>query len=329
MQIDSELVKHHIEESSLVIIMAHRNMDLDALGSSLGLYYLCKTIGREACLLIDDSTYEDGVARSLKGLDREKINVKIKKWADLEDTIDDKTLLIIVDTNVAGLVQNGKALTITNKIIIDHHIQNDNKCIKCIYEYISEEPSSTVEIVIQIMKHLNIYIHPYIATIMLGGIFVDTTGFYRKTTYKTHEAAAYLYECGATLNDLHYLLKENINKYNDMQQIIKESKIINKNFIIAVGHVDNVYHKEDLAKISNTMLLFNNIEASFAIGKVNAETIGISARSLGNIDVEKIMKKLGGGGHLTDAATQLNSDNLQESYKKLESIINKLEGGCK
>jgi c-di-AMP phosphodiesterase-like protein len=320
-QIDSELVKHYIEESSLVVITAHRNIDLDALGSSLGVYYLCRTLGKDACLLIEDKTYEKGVERSLRGLNNQHINVKVKEWFELEKIVDDKTLLIIVDTGINNLVQNKEALKISNKIIIDHHIQNDDKSIECVYKYISEKPSSSVEIVINMMKHLNIYIHPFIATIMLGGIFVDTTGFYRKTSNKTHEAAAYLYECGATLNDLHYLLKENIEKYNDMQQIIREAKIINNKFIIALGHEDKIYHKEDIAKISDTMLLFNNIEASFTIGRVSEDTIGISARSLENIDVEKMMEKLGGGGHSSDAATQLKNVSLTDAYKKVEELL--------
>jgi c-di-AMP phosphodiesterase-like protein len=320
-QIDSELIKRYIEESSLVVITAHRNMDLDALGSSLGIYYLCKTLGKDACLLIEDQTYENGVERSFKELDKQKINIKVKKWSELETNIDNKTLLIIVDTSIDNLVQNKNALKISNKIIIDHHIQNNDKSIKCVYEYINEEPSSSVEIVINIMKHLNIYIPSFIATIMLGGIFIDTTGFYRRTSYKTHEAAAYLYECGATLNDLHYLLKEDIEKYNDMQQIIKEAKIVNDKFIIAIGHEDKIYHKEDIAKISNTMLLFNNIEASFTIGRVSEDIIGVSARSLGNIDVEKMMKELGGGGHYSDAATQLKNISLTDVYKEVEKLL--------
>lgn len=327
MQIDADLVKKSIKDSSLVIIMAHRNLDLDALGASLGVYYLCKTLGKNACLLIEDLTSEDGVARSLKEINRQKINIKVKKWIEIKDKIDDKTLLIITDTHIASLVQNKEALKISNTIIIDHHIQSDDNTIKSTYEYIGEQQSSSVEIVIELLKNLDIYIHPFVATIMLAGIFIDTDGFFRKTGFKTHDAASYLYQSGAMLNELQYLLKEDAQKFNDMQQIIGEAQIIDDHFIIAIGHNYHMYSKVDLAKISDAMLLFKNIEASFTIGKIDNETIGISARSLGNIDVERIMEKLNGGGHSSDAATQLKGATLESALEDLKKSINDLEGG--
>jgi c-di-AMP phosphodiesterase-like protein len=127
-------------------------------------------------------------------------------------------------------------------------------------------------------------------------------------------------------NELQYLLKEDVEKYNDMQQIIREAVIVKKHFVIAIGHENKFYSKEDLAKISDTTLLFKNIEASFTIGKIDNDIIDISARSLGNINVEAIMKKLDGGGHSTDAATQLKGTTLTSSFQKIKNIIDKLEG---
>ena len=326
MQINAELVKKNIEEASQVIIVAHRNLDLDALGSSLGLYYLCKTIGKDTCLLIDDITHEDGVSKSLKEIKNQKINVKIKKWVDIKGKVDDKTLLLIVDTQIPSLIQNEEVLNIKNKIIIDHHIDGANEKISTIYEYIGSHQSSSVEIIVEVLKTLDIYIHPYVASIMLAGIFIDTNGFIRKTSHKTHESAAYLYECNANLNEVQYLLKQDVNKYNNMQKIISEAIIINNHFIIALGHEDQIYDKEDLAKISDTMLLFKNIEASFTIGKISEDKIGVSARSFAKIDVQKIMKKLKGGGHSTDAATQLSGETLATTFQKVKNIIEELEG---
>lgn len=327
MQMDAELVKKHIEESSQVVIMAHRNLDLDALGSSLGVDYLCKALGKNACLLIEDTHHEVGVARSLSEMKRQKINLKVKTFDEIKEKIDENTLLIVLDTHVPSLVQNELALKIPKILVIDHHIVSEDNSIKSMYEYIGEDQSSSVEIIIDLLKHLNIYIHPYIATVMLAGIFIDTNGFFSKTSYKTHDGASYLYQCGAVLKELQYLLKEDIEKYNDRQQIIRDAKIVNNNFIIAIGNENNIYLKEDLAKIADTMLLFNHIEASFTIGKIDNETIGISARSLGNVNAQKIMEKLGGGGHLTDAATQLKGETLGSSHHKLENIIGKLKGG--
>ncbi|MDD3304974.1 MAG: DHH family phosphoesterase [Bacilli bacterium] len=158
MQINADKVKELIEESSQVIIMSHTNLDLDALGSSLGLYYLCKTIGKNASLLIDDDNHETGVARSLREIKRQKIYVKIRKYSEIEKTIDKETLLIIVDTNASNLLQNKNLLKTKNIIVIDHHIKNNENVIQPKYEYISEEQSSAVEIIIEFIKTFR-YLH--------------------------------------------------------------------------------------------------------------------------------------------------------------------------
>lgn len=326
MQLDTELIKKSIEESSQVVIMAHRNLDLDALGSSLGLYYLCKTLGKSTCLLVDDTKHEVGVTRGLCELKKHKINVKMKKYADLKPLLDEKTLLIIVDTHVPNLVQNEQALSIDSILVLDHHFIDDDK-IPSLYEYIGSEATSTVGIVIELLQALDIYIHPYIASIMLAGIFVDTNGFFNKTNYKTYEGAAYLYKCEAQLKEIQYLLKEDIAKYNDRQQIIREAQIINNHFIIAVGHKENIYLNEDLAKISDTMLLFNDIEASFTVGRIGEDVIGVSARSLGNINIQQITEKFGGGGHKADAAAQIKGETIDNVVNKLKNIVIKLKGG--
>lgn len=328
MQIDTDVVKKIIENSSQVIIMAHHNLDLDALGASLGIYYLCKSLGKKSSLLVEDKCHEAGVAKSFEEIKKRKINLHAKTFEEIKESIDEESLLIILDTNIPHLFQSKDISSLIKKIIIiDHHIPAEAQFVTGAYKYIGEEQSSTVEIVIEMLQKLDIYIHPYIATIMLAGIFVDTNHFLSKTNYKTYEGAAYLYKCGALSKELQYLLKEDANRYNDRQKVIKEAIIIGNRFIVASGHNRNYYRKEDLAKISDSMLLFNNIEASFTIGKLNNKTIGISARSLGNVNVQKIMEKLGGGGHFYDAATQLKDKTLKAAKKDLIKIINQLKGG--
>jgi c-di-AMP phosphodiesterase-like protein len=324
MQLNFDLIKRSIQESSNVIIMSHRSLDLDALGSSLGVYYLCKSLDKDAHILIDDVKNEAGVQRSLDEIGRQKLSISIKKWATIKEKVDEGTLLIIIDTHIESLVQCKDALSIKNKIILDHHICDDNNSIKCNYEYINENESSSTEIIIDILKELDVYISSYVSTVMLAGIFVDTKGFFRKTSAKTHEAAAYLYNYDAMLDELQYLLKEDVEKFNDMQQVISNAQIIKNHFIIAACNDKMIYNKEDLAKMSDKMLLFNNIEVSFTIGRIDKNMIGISARSLGNISVEKIMESLGGGGHTTDAATQLENETIMSVLDKLKIIVNNL-----
>lgn len=326
MAIDDKKVQKLISEASNVIIMAHKNLDLDALGSSLGIYYLCKNLGKNSFLLIEEEKSEMGVTRSFNELKNQRININIKKLSELKFIIDNKTLLIVLDTHIPNITQNPRILDmVKTKIVIDHHIKDKDVIDNITYEYIQEMKSSTSEIVVELIKELNIYIYPYVATIMLAGIVIDTNRFSIKTNHQTYEAAAFLHQHAADIKELQYLLKEDLNRYLKRQKIISEVEIIDHHFAIGTGDEDYIYYKEDLAKISDTLLLFDNIEASFTIGKINQNAIGISARSLGNIDVQKIMEKLEGGGHITDAATQLKNISIEEGKQKILELIKEVK----
>jgi cyclic-di-AMP phosphodiesterase len=325
MQIDTNQIQKLISEASNVVIMAHRNLDLDALGSSLGVYYLCKKMGKNSFLLIEEKKSEMGVSRSLAELDNIGIKINIKKLPQLKLIIDDRTLLIMMDVHLPELTQNDEVFKLLkNVMIIDHHIKDKDVLAHVNYEYIAENKSSTSEIIVNLLEELNIYIPPYVATIMLAGIVIDTNRFAVKTTNETYDSAAFLYQCGADPKEMQYLLKEDMAKYICRQKVISEAKIIGNKYAIGIGSEDKIYYKEDLAKISDILLLFNNIEAAFTIAKIEDNIIGISARSLGNIDVQKIMEQLDGGGRITDAATQLKNTTIEEAKRKLIGIIEKL-----
>ncbi len=324
--LDTLKIKKMISDASNVIIMAHKNLDLDALGSSLGIYYLCKSLGKNAFLLIEEDKSEMGVSRSLRELQKRKININIGNLEKLKPTIDKQSLLIVLDVNISDLTQNKEVLKmIKNIIVIDHHIK-DKEAIKNVnYKYIEEMKSSTSEIVVDLLQTLNIYIPPYIATIMLAGIVIDTNRFSIKTNHETYEAASILHQHAIDPIELQYLLKEDLNRYIRRQKIISEVEIIEGKFAVGIGEDDHAYYKEDIAKISDTLLLFNGIEASFTIGKIEDEVVGISARSIGNVDVQKIMEKLNGGGHVTDAATQMKNISVKEAKQCLLKMVEKIK----
>lgn len=318
-------IEQLINEASNVIIMAHQNLDLDALGASLGMYYFCKKCGKNAFLLIEETESEKGVAQSLTELKQKDVKIKIKTLNELRFLIDEKTLLIVVDVHIPSIMQNNKVLNLVNQvIIIDHHIYNEININNIKYMYIDNEISSTAEIIVALLKKLNVYIPPYVATVMLAGIVVDTNHFLIKTSYLTYEAAAFLCEQGADLNELQYLLKEDFARYLKRQEIIEKVEIINSNLAMGRGKKDNIYYPDDIAKVADTLLTFDQIEAAFSLAKIKDNVIGISARSLGNINVQKIMEQMGGGGHYTEAATQLEGVTLEEAQAELLRIVNSL-----
>lgn len=318
MKIDSNKIEKIIKTSSNIVITAHKDLDLDALGSMLGFYYVSTNYDKKACLLVEDTTFELGVETALSNIEKKGLNIIINKLSEIK--INKDTLLVILDTNKKERIQNEAAFSkIKNRIVIDHHIKEKTNESEYLYCYINENESSGSEIVTDLLVDLNIYIPSYAASIMLSGIMVDTNRFYLKTTKNTFDAASTLKKLGASINDIQYLFKEDFNNYIKIQNIIKETTFITEDIVLSIAN--GICDNEELAKAADTMLTFNYVEASFVIGYLSKNKIGISARSLGKIDVQKIMKRLNGGGHKTDAATQIQNSNLSEVKKLLLNAL--------
>lgn len=310
--LDSLKIDELIRTSSEVFITAHKNIDFDAFGSILGMYYIANKAGKNVHIVIDDDSFSNEMKRAMNNV--KKLDIIPVRYDDIKDKIDNKSLLIVTDTNSSKRIQNNKLLDIKNKIIIDHHVETENSIQNTTYKYIDITSSSACEIVLKLVNLLNIYIPSEVATIMLSGIYVDTNGFSLKTTKETHDSASILYQFGADTNESQYLLKQNFNEYKRVQKLVLNAMFYDK---YAVTTSDSKYCSTDLAKSSDTLLTFNNVEASFTIAKLDDDIVGISARSLGNIDVANIMSKFNGGGHKTDAATQIKNGNIEEIKEEL------------
>jgi len=321
--IDAKKIEELIRSSDKVLITSHKNIDLDALGSVLGLYFVVNNLGKEAHIVIDDEKCTKEVQRALDTIYKLD-GIKVEKYNELKSEINKNTLLIITDTNKSNRIQNEQLLKIANKILLDHHMKNDDVIEDLMYEYVDEKESSSTEIVMDVINELNVYIPSHIATIMLAGIYVDTNGFLLKTNGNTHSCASMLHNFGADIIEEQYLLKQNYDEYKRRQELILKTEFYNNAAIIAED--DKVYESQELAKAGDVLLTFNNIEVSFVIAKLEESTVGISARSLGNINVEKIMAKFDGGGHKTFAATQIKDAKVKEVK---EQLLKYLKGAIK
>lgn len=294
-----------------IIIIGHKNPDLDCIGSALGLY---KTIEKECYIFKTINDINESSKRAYQLIK----NVNYVNEKNYKEKIDD-TLLIVVDLHRKQLLEYEKIIEeIKEIIIIDHHIEGKDK-IKASLEYIEESKSSTNEIITQYIRYKNKKIDSITSTIMLSGIEIDTNGYNMKTTKETFQTAAWLMEMGAD-----NILKQNIMKENK-EQYIKRTKQIEKSYnidnIIICPLDNNHYNPSYLATLSEDLLRFENVEASFTIGYITDNKIGISARSLGNINVEKYMSQLGGGGHKTDAACQFENKTIKEVEEILKKIL--------
>ena len=314
-------------QAKTIFIMAHKDLDLDALGSSIGLYFILQKLNKNCFLIIDDTKHEAGVAKVLQELEG---CLNIIKSSDIEENLylrDKKNLLVILDTNKEDLVQSKKALSYfdpQNLLILDHHETGENS-IDCALMIIDNEISSTCEMITTLIEAYKIELDPYYATLLLSGIVLDTNNFTLKTNANTYYASYYLSSMGASTKKVQYLLKQDLKEYIERQKVITNVDIISDKIAIAKGSPYMVYRREDLAKIADTLLFFNDIEASFVIAKSTSKTIAISGRSLGNQNIATILAPLGGGGSTTSGAARLTDSTISKVETKLKQILKKEE----
>ena len=181
--------------------------------------------------------------------------------------------------------------------------------------------SSTCEMIANLIEFYDVELESYYATILLSGIVLDTNNFTLNTTAETYYTAYFLASLGASAKKVQYLLKQDIGEYTERQKLLSAIETINGNIAFTKATANMHYRREDLAKVADTLLFFNNIEASFVIGKLNKNTIGISARSLGNYDISKILEKLGGGGDTTSGAAVFQDTTISKVEQELKKLL--------
>ena len=312
-----------IKESENIIIMGHTNPDIDCIGSSLGLYRLAKSIGKEANVVNTVSGLSiDSFIETLKS-EEEYENIFINKSEAL-NKITEETLLIIVDTHKNNYVEVPELLEKTNKIvIIDHHRKSPDFIENTILTFHEVYASSAAELVTEILQYVEtpIELTSLEAEGLYGGIMTDTKNFTFKTGVRTFEAAAFLRKTGVDILKVKKWFQSNLENYNQIADIVKNAEIINETIGISI------YDKEDknanlmCAKAADELLTISNITASFVLGKVG-DKIYVSGRSIGDINVQLILEKLGGGGHITVAGAQLEGISMEDAKQELIIRIN-------
>ena len=310
-----------IKEYNNILIMTHKNPDFDGMGSALGLQQIINSFKKNSYICINNNEKNYSLKKSYELIKEKNLYFNVVKKSNVDKLIDENTLLIILDTHKQEITEMPELIDkIKNIVVIDHHIKNKDYIKDYKLSYINESLSSTVEFMANYIKYLNKKIDPLFATFMLVGLEIDTNNFRLKTTDKTYEAAAYLIQLGADNILKQELLQENKELYIKRQKLIEKSYMINEKMILCILD-SKVYENKDLASIAEELLQFENVEASFVIGKIKSNVVGISARSIGKINVEEIMAKLGGGGHYTEAATQIKEKTISEVKELLLSVL--------
>ena len=312
-----------IKESENVLIMGHSNGDIDSMGSSLGVYRLAKTLEKEVNIV--NNTYGMTLSKFIEELEKddEYKNAIISKNEALNKATN-KTLLIITDTHKQNYVEVPELLDKASEIvIIDHHRRSTDYIENATLTFQEVYASSASELVTEILQYTDVKIKlkPIEVEGLYGGIMVDTKNFTFKTGVRTFEAAAYLRKCGVDIIKVKKWFQSDLNSYNEIANIVRNAEMYENSIAIAI------YDKEDkdanliCAKAADELLTISDITASFVLGNVG-DKICISGRSIGDVNVQLILEKLGGGGHITLAGAQVEGMTLEEVKQELINRIN-------
>lgn len=331
-KVKARTISHNMSEligdASKVIIMGHKNPDMDSIGSSLGIYRLAKSFEKEAYIVCDKK------GASLKNfldtlLKNEEYGEVILDEEEAETKIDQGTLLVIVDTHKRAYVEEPGLLDFTSKIVvIDHHRKSTDYIENAILSFQEVYASSTSELVTELIQYseAEVELKTIEAESLYAGIMVDTKNFTFKTGVRTFEAAAYLRKYGVDIIRVKKWFQSDLDGYNKIAEIVKSAELINESIAISVYNEDDKDSNVICAKAADELLTISNVTASFVLGKLG-DKIGISGRSIGDINVQVILEKLGGGGHITLAGAQVEGtiEEVKEELKqKIEEYFNEM-----
>lgn len=325
----SEALQEQIIQAPTTYVMGHTYPDMDALGSSLGIARIAMMLEKDCKVILDQNKI---------GKDIEKLLEEIKKYPDSSkniispeeafNSIQENDLVVMVDHHKSSMSIAPRLNEKTkNLVIIDHHRRGDDFPEKPTLVYIEPYASSASELIVELFEYVTTdsnTINRIEATTLLGGIIVDTNNFTLRTGSRTFDAASYLQSVGANTVTIQRILKEEPKNYLTRIEILKTFEFIGEGLAISYGQEDQLFKQVVAAQTSDTMLSMTGVEASFTIVRLNNDTIGISARSLGKVNVQRIMEQMGGGGHLTNAATQIENITIEEAINQLKEVVQDL-----
>lgn len=316
-----------IREASNVLIMPHRNADMDAIGGAFGMAKFVRINNKKANVIGDVNTLEITTQDAFDTLELADENLLINEDEALE-IIDQDTLLIIVDTSNVELLESQKVYeAVEKKVVIDHHRRGENFIEKPLLIYIESYASSTVELVSELLRFQsrNYRLGTNVATLMLAGMMVDTSYFTVRTGVRTFDAAALLRDQGANPLDAKELLQVNIDTYQKRLAIVSDAKFYNDKIAVATYTKEQV-SRSLLAQSAVELLDVKDIVATFVIGYLQDGSVGISARSNGDLNVQHILEAFGGGGHFSMAAAQVKG-KVEDVEVQLTKMLQEIEEG--
>ena len=326
-KVKARMISHALEELILeskdVMIMGHVNGDIDSMGASMGIYRLAKTLEKEVYIVNNSYgiSLENFIDTAKQDKEYEKIIINKQ---EAMSKISEETLLVIVDTHKRTYVEVPELLTKTKKIvIIDHHRKSPDFIDEAILSFHEVYASSASELVTEILEYSDktVELAQIEAEALYAGIMMDTKNFTFKTGVRTFEAAAYLRKCGVDIIKVKKWFQSDLKTYNKISRIVEKAEVVNESIAISINDEEDKDANIICAKAADELLTISDITASFVIGKIG-DKVYISGRSIGDINVQVILEKLGGGGHITLAGAQVEGMTEEEVKQELINRIN-------
>lgn len=330
-RVKAHALKEFMISKDKVVVMGHKITDVDTFGAAIGIYRAAKTLEKKAYIVINTPTSSirplmDGFLHSQEYDSRMFINSH-----EAKEIVDDNTVVVVVDTNRPNYTECEELLTMTKTIVVlDHHRQSKDVIQNAVLSYIEPYASSACEMVAEILQYFSdgIRIRNIEADSIYAGIMIDTNNFLTKTGVRTFEAAAFLRRCGADVTRVRKMFRENVEDYRAKGEAIRNAELFREHFAISVCPSEGLESPTVVgAQAANELLNVIGVKASFVLTDYR-NTIYISARSIDEINVQIIMERLGGGGHLNIAGAQLEHYSIAGAKDILKQTLqNMLDEG--
>ena len=323
-RVKAHALKEIIAGKDKVLIMGHRMADVDSFGSAVGIYRIAQALDRKAHIVLND------VSNTLQPLvDLFKNNPEydsdmIVGSSQAMEIAGNNAVLVVVDVNRPSITECPDLLRVCKSIVVlDHHRQGTDTIENATLSYVEPYASSACEMVSEILQYTadNIKIRTEEADCMYSGIMIDTNNFMSKTGVRTFEAAAFLRRSGADVTRVRKMFREDAAEYKAKADAVSQAEIYRQSFAISVCLSEDVQSPTIIgAQAANELLNIKGVKASFVLTDYQGK-IYVSARSIDEVNVQIIMERMGGGGHMSIAATQLEGISMAEAIGSLKSTI--------
>lgn len=315
-------------------VMGHKIADIDSFGAAIGIYCAARQLGKKAQIVIDEV---NTTLRPLKECFTPENGYPDDMFIPSQlalDEIDSHTALIVVDTNRPSYTECPNLLNRAKAIVVfDHHRQCEDVVKNAVLSYTEPYASSTCEMIAEVLQYFDedIKLSTQEADAIYAGILIDTNNFVSKTGVRTFEAAAYLRRCGAEVTRVRKMLRNDMDAYKARAEAVRHAEVFHNMFAISVCPADNIESPTvACAQAANELLNIIGIRASFVLTEYH-DRIYISARSIDEINVQLVMERLGGGGHMNSAGAQLTGCTLEDAKRTIENTLDEMirEGDIK